>query len=105
YGVVRAGVSRHVFQFDLADRANPACIAEVQRGLRVRLAPQGLTGQAYLEADYLNPKLNPPLEIDWRPKYPYVPSAQSKITQLSDAVEPILRNVDQLDSQPLLGSV
>ncbi len=71
----------------------------------MRLAPQGLTGQAYLEADYLNPKLNPPLEIDWRPKYPYVPSAQSRITQLSDAVERILRNVEQLDIQRLIGSV
>ena len=102
---MRAGISRNVFQFSLADPANPAFIAEVQRGLRVRLAPQGLTGQAYLEADYLNPKLNPPLEIDWRPKYPYVPSAQSKITQLSDAVERILRNVEQLDIQRLIGSV
>ena len=105
YVVVRAGISRNVFQFSLADPANPAFIAEVQRGLRVRLAPQGLTGQAYLEADYLNPKLNPPLEIDWRPKYPYVPSAQSRITQLSDAVERILRNVEQLDIQRLIGSV
>jgi phospholipid/cholesterol/gamma-HCH transport system substrate-binding protein len=105
YVVVRAGISRNVFQFSLADPANPAFIAEVQRGLRVRLAPQGLTGQAYLEADYLNPKLNPPLEIDWRPKYPYVPSARSRITQLSDAVERILRNVEQLDIQRLIGSV
>ena len=105
YVVVRAGISRNVFQFSLADPANPAFIAEVQRGLRVRLAPQGLTGQAYLEADYLNPKLNPLLEIDWRPKYLYVPSAQSKITQLSDAVERILRNVEQLDIQRLIGSV
>ncbi len=105
YVVVRAGISRNVFQFSLADPANPAFRAEVQRGLRVRLAPQGLTGQAYLEADYLNPKLNPPLEIDWRPKYPYVPSAQSRITQLSDAVERILRNVEQLDIQRLIGSV
>jgi phospholipid/cholesterol/gamma-HCH transport system substrate-binding protein len=105
YVVVRAGISRNVFQFSLADPANPAFIAEVQRGLRVRLAPQGLTGQAYLEADYLNPKLNPPLEIDWRPKYPYVPSARSRITQLSDAVERILRNVEQLDIQRLIGSM
>jgi len=105
YVVVRAGISRNVFQFSLADPANPAFIAEVQRGLRVRLAPQGLTGQAYLEADYLNPKLNPPLEIDWRPKYPYVPSARSRITQLSDAVERILRNIEQLDIQRLIGSV
>ena len=105
YVVVRAGISRNVFQFPLTDPADPAFMAEVQRGLRVRLAPQGLTGQAYLEADYLNPKLNPPLAVDWKPKYPYVPSAQSRITQLSDAVERILRNVEQVDIQRLIGTM
>ncbi|HYY26208.1 MAG TPA: MlaD family protein [Candidatus Udaeobacter sp.] len=102
YVVVRAGISRNVFHFPLNDPANPLFIAEVQRGLRVRLAPQGLTGQAYLEADYLNPTLNPPLAVDWKPKHPYVPSARSRITQLSDAVERILRNVEQVDIQRLI---
>jgi phospholipid/cholesterol/gamma-HCH transport system substrate-binding protein len=105
YVVVRAGISRNIFRFPLADPASPAFISEVERGLRVRLAPQGLTGQAYLEADYLDPTRNPPLEIDWRPRYPYVPSAQSKITQLSDAVERILRNVEQIDIQRLIGTM
>jgi methyl-accepting chemotaxis protein len=34
-----------------------------------------------------------------------VPSAQSKITQLSDAVERILRNVEQIDIQRLIGTM
>jgi phospholipid/cholesterol/gamma-HCH transport system substrate-binding protein len=105
YVVVRAGISRNVFQFPLSDPENPTFIAEVERGLRVRLAPQGLTGQAYLEADYLNPKVNPPLVVDWRPRYPYVPSARSRITQLSDAVERILRNIEQVDIQRLIGTM
>jgi len=105
YVVVRAGISRNVFRFPLADPTDPAFIAEVERGLRVRLAPQGLTGQAYLEADYLNPARNPPLEIDWAPKYPYVPSAQSRITQFSDAVEHILRNLEEVDIQRLIGTM
>jgi phospholipid/cholesterol/gamma-HCH transport system substrate-binding protein len=105
YVLVRAGISSNVFKFPLNDPASPSFVAEVEKGLRLRLAPQGLTGQAYLEADYLDPSRNPPLEIDWRPQYPYVPSAQSKITQLSDAVERILRNIEQLDIQRLIGSV
>ena len=68
YVVVRAGISRNVFQFPLTDPADPAFMAEVQRGLRVRLAPQGLTGQAYLEADYLNPKLSQSIPMCPRPK-------------------------------------
>jgi phospholipid/cholesterol/gamma-HCH transport system substrate-binding protein len=105
YVLVRAGVSPSMFQFPLGDPASPSFIAEVQRGLRLRLAPQGLTGTAYLEADYLNPTLNPPLEVDWQPQYPYVPSARSKITQFSDALERILRNIEQVDIQRLIATM
>lgn len=105
YVLVRAGISPSMFQFPLSDATSPSFMMEIKKGLRVRLAPQGLTGQAYLEADYLNPSLNPPLKIDWQPKYPYVPSAQSKITQLSDAVEHILRNIEAVDIQRLIGTM
>src|SRR5919109_3682289 len=105
YVLVRAGISPSIFQFPLSDATSPGFLLEIEKGLRVRLAPQGLTGQAYLEADYLDPKRNPPLEIDWRPSYPYVPSAQSRITQFSDAVERILRNVEQIDIQRLIGTM
>jgi phospholipid/cholesterol/gamma-HCH transport system substrate-binding protein len=105
YVLVRAGISRNMFQFPLSDPASPSFLLEIEKGLRVRLAPQGLTGTAYLEADYLDPNQNPPLEIDWQPKYPYVPSARSKITQLSDAVERILRNLGEIDLQRLIGTM
>jgi phospholipid/cholesterol/gamma-HCH transport system substrate-binding protein len=64
-----------------------------------------LTGVAYLEADYLDPERNPPLEIDWQPRYPYIPSARSRIVQLSDSVESILQNFEQLDIPRLMTSV
>jgi phospholipid/cholesterol/gamma-HCH transport system substrate-binding protein len=105
YVLVRAGISSNVFQFPLNDPASPSFVAEIEKGLRLRLAPQGLTGQAYLEADYLDPRRNPPLEIDWRPRYPYVPSAQSRITQFSEAAERIMRNLEQVDIQRLTGTM
>jgi phospholipid/cholesterol/gamma-HCH transport system substrate-binding protein/paraquat-inducible protein B len=105
YVVVRAGITRNVFQFPISDPANPVFTAEIQRGLRVRLAPQGLTGQAYLEADYLDPAQNPPLEIDWQPYYPYVPSARSRFTQFAETAERILRNVEQIDIQRLVATM
>lgn len=102
YVLVRAGISQNMFRFPLGDPTSPSFMAEVERGLRVRLAPQGLTGQAYLEADYLDPRLNPPLEIDWRPEHPYVPSARSRLTQFTDSFEHILRNIEQVDVQRLV---
>ena len=65
--------------------------------MRVRLASQGLTGAAYIEADYQDPARNPPLEIDWQPRYPYVPSTLSRITQLSESLEKILRSAEDID--------
>src|SRR4029077_4469541 len=47
---------------DLTDRASVE--AEGERGLRVRLAPQGITGTSFLEIDYFDPP-PPVLPIDW----------------------------------------
>jgi phospholipid/cholesterol/gamma-HCH transport system substrate-binding protein len=105
YVLVRIGITSNLFQFPLADPNDPTFRGELERGFRVRLAAQGLTGVAYLEADYLDPERNPPLEIDWQPKYPYIPSARSRILQLGDSVERILQNFEQLDIPQLTSSI
>jgi phospholipid/cholesterol/gamma-HCH transport system substrate-binding protein len=105
YVLVRIGITSNLFQFPLADPNDPTFKSELERGFRVRLAAQGLTGVAYLEADYLDPERNPPLEIDWQPKYPYIPSARSRILQLGDSVERILQNFEQLDIPQLTSSI
>jgi paraquat-inducible protein B len=71
--------------------------AEIDKGLRVRLAPQGITGTSYLEIDYVDPKTNPQLPISWEPANLYIPGAQSTVTQFVAAASEIverLRNVD-----------
>lgn len=60
---------------------------EVARGLRIRIAPQGLTGTAYLEMDYTDPGRNVPLPIAWTPEYYYVPSAPSTIARMEETFE------------------
>ncbi|MFP5221399.1 MAG: MlaD family protein [Acidobacteriota bacterium] len=70
---------------------------EVENGLRVRIAPQGLTGTGYLEMDYVNPRANKPLPITWTPEYYYVPSAPSTIARLEETFETfskLLRKID-----------
>ena len=93
YVLVRVSISSNI----LHDPRSPQLKQALDRGFRIRIAPQGLTGVAYLEADYLEPERNPPLEIDWQPEYPYIPSTRSRITQLSEAVERILRNFSDID--------
>ena len=70
---------------------------EVEKGLRIRLSFQGLTGSAYLEMDYMDPKLHPPLDIDWKPVHCYIPSTSSTITRISVAVDRIMKNLESID--------
>lgn len=105
YVLVRISISSNMFQFPINDRTSPVLKRELDRGFRFRMAAQGLTGVAYLEADYLDPERNPPLEIDWIPDYPYIPSTTSRITQLSEAVERILRNIGDVDISQLTQSM
>jgi phospholipid/cholesterol/gamma-HCH transport system substrate-binding protein len=70
---------------------------EAARGLRVRLATQGLTGSAFLEVDFLDQRANPRLKIDWEPEYPYLPSAPSIMTRLSDSLTSIMNSLEKLN--------
>jgi phospholipid/cholesterol/gamma-HCH transport system substrate-binding protein len=101
YVLVRAGLYPAMFEYPLVEAPSPGFMAEVEKGLRVRLAAQGLTGIAYLEADYLDPQRYPPLPIDWQPSHPYIPSARSTITRLTESVDRILRNLESIDIQRL----
>ncbi|MCB1174427.1 MAG: MCE family protein [Leptospiraceae bacterium] len=66
-------------------------------GLRVKLAAQGLTGQAYLEVDFMDPQKFPPLAVPWQPANPYLPAAPSTIAQISSAVGDLVNQLDQTD--------
>jgi paraquat-inducible protein B len=70
---------------------------EAERGLRVRLAPQGITGTSYLEIDYVDPAGNPALPIDWQPQHIYIPSARSTLTSFVDAASEIIQRLHNLD--------
>ncbi|WP_243359108.1 MlaD family protein [Fundidesulfovibrio terrae] len=74
-----------------------AITQEVEDGLRVRIAPQGLTGTGYLEMDYVNPRTNKPLPISWTPEYFYVPSAPSTIARLEETFETFSKLLKKID--------
>jgi len=80
---------------DITHPANAAL--EVERGLRMRLAPQGITGTSYLEIDYVDPSANPVLSIDWTPENIYIPSAPSTVTTFVNAASEILARLQKLD--------
>lgn len=80
-------VGRDIFQ--------PMLKKEIEAGLRLRLAQQGLTGTAYMEADYFDPERYAPLILDFTPACIYVPSVPSLMTRLSDSANTVLRQVER----------
>jgi hypothetical protein len=80
-------------------------VAEIEKGLRVRLAPQGITGTSYLEIDYVDPKTNPLLPISWEPDNLYIPSARSTVTQFVAAASDIVEHLRNIDLEATIANL
>lgn len=77
----------------------------VERGLRVRITSNLLTGQAYLEMDYVDPNRFPVETVPWTPKYFRVPSAPSEFTTLKDSIDKVLTELQTIDAGGLAKSL
>ncbi len=69
----------------------------IGRGLRVRVTSNILTGEAYLEVNYLDPNRFGVMKIAWEPTYMYVPSAPSELTTIKDSIDKILYRLQEID--------
>jgi ABC-type transporter Mla subunit MlaD len=73
----------------------------VTRGLRVQTQMAGITGQQNLALDFFDPKENVPLPFEWKPRYAYVPSARSGISEIIATIKTIVSSLDKADIQKL----
>ena len=78
---------------------------EVEKGLRIKLAPQGITGTSYLEVDYVDAANNPPLPIDWVPDNIYIPSAPSTVGQIVNSASAIMERLNHLDIEGVVSNL
>ena len=77
----------------------------VRSGLRIKLAYQGITGIAYLEADYVDPARFVPMEIEWQPRNIYIPSAPSTLTNFTQAIDTVFQRLDRIDFEGIADSL
>jgi paraquat-inducible protein B len=78
---------------------------EVEKGLRVRQVPQGVTGLSYLELDYADPTSNPPLAFEWNPEHVYVPSVRSTVNRIVSGAEELMRRLSSVDIEGFVTNV
>jgi len=73
----------------------------IKAGLRVRTQLAGITGQQYLALDILDPKAHPPLAFEWKPTYPYIPSAPSSTGEILENARKFIANLGKVDVEQL----
>jgi len=69
----------------------------IESGLRLRLSSQGLTGIAYVEADFVDPDRYPPMGIGWTPKRLYIPSMPSTLKSFTKSVDTVFQALESID--------
>jgi MlaD protein len=96
--VVRCAVRQHIVP---AEWRNSSFEAEIQkvvdRGMRAVVQMEGITGASIVSLQNLDPTKNPPLQVPWKPKYLYIPSAPSQLGRLLASVDRTLANLEKLD--------
>jgi ABC-type transporter Mla subunit MlaD len=98
YIVVRAKVN---VSADEAEQMERDAVQWVKRGMRAQTQLAGITGQQYLAVDFLDPAKYPPLEFQWTPKYPYLPSAPSLTGEIIANAQTFLASLNEADIKAL----
>jgi len=69
----------------------------VANGLRTKLSIQGLTGSAFINFDFEDPRKISPIVISWLPQESYIPSTPSTLAFFGDNAEYMLGELRKID--------
>jgi ABC-type transporter Mla subunit MlaD len=105
YVRVVSSVSRDKLPEFHGEQVEVALRRMIDRGLRVRVSSNILTGLAYLEANYVDPNRFPVEDVPWEPIYFRIPSAPSELTTLKDSIDSILSRLQAIDVEGLVNSL
>lgn len=90
-------VNKPLFPGMFEENLGPLLKEGVEKGLRTRIEPVGITGMNYIEVDYVDPKLFPALQVPWQPRHFYIPSAPGQLTSILDSINKIMRDVEHFN--------
>lgn len=98
YVVILLEIDKEIFpgmfdQHDMQQVLNRA----IDRGLRIQIEPQGITGLNYMEINYVDASRFAPIKVTWKPHHFYLPYAPGELTSLLDSVNKMMREVENLN--------
>ena len=96
---VKMAINPKFFAYIPKDEIASRLKKDIANGLRFKLAPQGLTGNVYVEMAFLDPKANPVITLHWQPENIYIPSAPSTLAYFSDNVQLLLEKLKKINLQ------
>ena len=106
YVFILMEVDREMFPGMFDENLTSVIEKNVEQGLRARIEPQGVTGINYIEINYVtDPNQFPPLAVDWKPHYYYIPSAPGQLTNMLDSINTIMRQVEGLNIGGMINSL
>jgi phospholipid/cholesterol/gamma-HCH transport system substrate-binding protein/paraquat-inducible protein B len=78
----------------------------IDKGFRIKVVQKGITGIAYLEADYIDPERYPPLDIvTWEPENIYIPWAPGTLASFTQSLDTILQKVEKIEFKKISDSL
>ena len=95
--VVRGSVQQRIAPEQLKGDFNAEAQKFVARGLRAVIQTEGITGSSVVALQTMDAAKYPPLQVPWKPKYAYVPSAPSQLGRLLASVDRTLANLERFD--------
>ena len=106
YVFILMEIDREMFPGMFDENLTSVIEKNVEQGLRARIEPQGVTGINYIEINYVtDPNQFPPLAVDWKPHYYYIPSAPGQLTNMLDSINSIMRQVEGLNIGGMINSL
>jgi phospholipid/cholesterol/gamma-HCH transport system substrate-binding protein len=106
YVFILMEIDREMFPGMFRENLTPIIEKNVAQGLRARIEPQGVTGINYIEINYVNdPNQFPPLAVNWKPHYYYIPSAPGQLTNMLDSINNIMRQIEELNIGGMINSL
>jgi phospholipid/cholesterol/gamma-HCH transport system substrate-binding protein len=96
--VVRCAVNQHIVPAQWGRSNFEAEMKKVvDRGMRAVVQMEGITGSSIVALQFLDPAQYPPLQVPWKPKYSYIPSAPSQLGRLLTSLDRTLANLEKLN--------